>query len=278
MASKRPTESSRSTGVVRFSGASGSRSAPVDPERRMFSPPEPLRNLLESVILEPLGFVASVPKLWAASRAKIESQKKAANMIGKFVVPMAKRKVDAELKTVAESVRSYLTNTESKAAPKAKATTKPNEATNPAASPTPSPKPAAKKATRPKPASSKQSAAKQSAAKQSTSKAVAPKAVVPKASGPKVLVTKATGSKTSGSKSTAAKAPNTKSAARSVALLPTVNDLGLDSYDDLPASSVVGLLEALTPAQLRAIAGYEASHRNRQTILGGVSRLLDAAQ
>ncbi len=249
----------------------------------MFSPPEPLRNLLESVILEPLGFVASVPKLWAASRAKIESQKKAANMIGKFVVPMAKRKVDAELKAVAESVRSYLTNTESKAAPKAKATTKPNDATKPAASPTPSPKPAAKKAARPKPAPSeqraaKQSAAKQSAAKQSAAKAVAPKAVVPKASGPKVLVTKATGSKTSGSKSTAAKAPNTKSAAQSVALLPTVNDLGLDSYDDLPASSVVGLLEALTPAQLRAIAGYEASHRNRQTILGGVSRLLDAAQ
>jgi hypothetical protein len=264
----------------------------------MFSPTEPLRDLLESVILEPLAFVASVPKLLATGRAKIESQTKTANMIGKFVVPMAKRKIDAELKTVAESVRSYLTNTESKAAPKAKATTKPDDATKSAASPTPVPKPAAKKAIRPKPAPSKQSAAKQSAAE-----VIAPKAVVPKASGPKVLVTKVTGSKTSDSKTSdskasdsktsdsktsdsktsdskasAAKVPKAKAAARAVALLPTVNDLGLDSYDDLPASSVVGLLEALTPAELRAIAGYEASHRNRQTILGGVARLLDAAQ
>jgi hypothetical protein len=307
VASNRPTDSSRTTGPAGSSGvphpgaSAGTDSAS---EPRMFSPTDPLRDLFESVILEPLAFVASVPKLLASGKAKIESQKKTANMIGKFVVPMAKRKIDAELKTVAESVRSYLTNTESKgsgsrslkvadlgpaissveapldessgskvvvqssskavpgsksaktATPKAEPNEKLNEKPNekPKAKSvakltsvtTPKQARAAKATTKPKPVSSQAP----------TSKAV------PKAPGNAGSV----------------KTPKSKSVPPIVASALTVNDLGLDSYDDLPASSVVGLLEALTTAQLRAISIYEASHRNRQTILGGVARLLDAAQ
>jgi hypothetical protein len=269
----------------------------------MFNPADPLKDLFESVILEPLAFAASVPDLLAKGRAKIASQTKTANMIGKFVVPMAKRKIDAEIKNVAESVRSYLTSTETKkgstgssqarsssfdsAAEKTSgptpSVTKPsspehlgsehrgsehssldvNESQLPGSREMSSPKrakpqtsksppPAVKTST---PKTAQQTATKQAAAKQAATK-------------PNTSLVKAKRSKPS--------APAPKMSGSPVS--PTENDLGLDHYDDLPASSVVALLEALTPAQLRAISVYESSHRNRQTILGGVTRLLNAAQ
>jgi hypothetical protein len=215
-------------------------------EPRRVSPTDPVRDLFESVILEPLAFVASVPELLAKGRAKIESQTKTANMIGKFVVPMAKRKIDAELKTMAESVRSYLTSTETKRGP--------NKPTTPAAE---QPR---QNATSPK----------SSDAPAQVSNKAEPKS--------KPVTVKTRAAKTRVEKPTGAKRPAVKVKLSQTAVASTVNDLGLDNYDDLPASSVVGLIEALTPNQLRAISVYESSHRNRQTILGGVARLLDSAQ
>jgi predicted transcriptional regulator len=225
----------------------------------MFSPTDPLRDLLETVILEPLAFVASVPERLAKGKAKIESQKKTANMIGRFVVPMAKRKIDAELKSVAETVRSYLTNTEAKSGSSSRSPDNSNVAPS-------APDPSRSKPT----AETKADASKAVLPKSAVSKSAVSKAAVAKKAKPaKSTPAKATQSKATQSKATQSKAVTSP--------LPTVNDLGLDSYDDLPASSVVGLLEALTPAQLQAIATYEAAHRNRQTILGGVARLLDTA-
>jgi hypothetical protein len=271
----------------------------------MFSPTDPLRDLVETMIFEPLAFVASVPELLVKGKAKIESQTKTANMIGRFVVPMAKRKIDAELKSVAETVRSYLTNTEAKSgsgsrssegsdvgAPSAvragsssgtgssgeRGTTAGASSARKPGSPTVA-KPEAKagptkKATAP--AVSTFAASVSSRSKPMMDPKVVPsKAVSPKPDVSKSAVSKAVSKGAKGAK--ALKTAKTSKDKVITSLNPTVNDLGLDSYDDLPASSVVGLLEALTPAQLQAIATYEAAHRNRQTILGGVARLLDTA-
>jgi hypothetical protein len=49
----------------------------------------------------------------------------------------------------------------------------------------------------------------------------------------------------------------------------------LAEYDTLSASQVVRRLESLGPDELRAVQRYEASHRNRRTILNRASQLLD---
>ena len=46
-------------------------------------------------------------------------------------------------------------------------------------------------------------------------------------------------------------------------------------YDTLSASQVVRRLESLEPDHLRAVHRYEASHRNRRTILNRAQQLLD---
>jgi hypothetical protein len=46
-------------------------------------------------------------------------------------------------------------------------------------------------------------------------------------------------------------------------------------YDTLSASQVVRRLESLEPGQLRSVHRYEASHRNRRTILNRTQQLLD---
>jgi hypothetical protein len=48
----------------------------------------------------------------------------------------------------------------------------------------------------------------------------------------------------------------------------------LDGYDTLSASQVVRRLESLGPEELRAVHRYEASHRNRRTILNRTQQLL----
>jgi hypothetical protein len=257
--------------------------APADGEPRMFSPTDPLRDLVESVIIEPLAFVASVPELLAKGKAKIASQTKTANMIGKFVVPIAKRKIDAELKGVAESIRSYLTNTE----PKSGSGSRGGE---PTGKPTGTPGASGPLETSVHGEPESETSDKPTAQK-ATAKSVGKAAGKPAATTTSKSVGKTAG--TTGAKSatnSVAKAgkpqPVEPKPRKAIAapkrtaesIVPTVNDLGLDSYDDLPASSVVALLVALTPAQLRAIAAYETTHRNRQTILGGVARLLDSAQ
>ena len=49
----------------------------------------------------------------------------------------------------------------------------------------------------------------------------------------------------------------------------------LADYDTLSASQVVPRLESLGPEELEAVLRYEASHRNRRTILHRASQLLD---
>ena len=49
----------------------------------------------------------------------------------------------------------------------------------------------------------------------------------------------------------------------------------LAEYDTLSASQVVRRLESLGPDELRAVQRYEASHRNRRTILNRAGQLLD---
>jgi hypothetical protein len=276
-----------------------------------------VRDLFESVILEPWAFVASVPELLAKGRAKIESQTKTANMIGKFVVPMAKRKIDAELKTMAESVRSYLTSTKTKRGPSQPTSPdgtqprqKPPTTQSFDASAQDPKKPDLKKSD-PKTAASRSGVlaknlpkvSKPTAAKpglnksaptgptksivtNSTTPAAAAKRVSPESTpkspskGAKLIIAEPgkAGKSSAALKPTGAKRSAGPEKLSQASAAPTVNDLGLDNYDDLPASSVVGLLEALTPNQLRAISAYESSHRNRQTIVGGVARLLDSAQ
>ena len=49
----------------------------------------------------------------------------------------------------------------------------------------------------------------------------------------------------------------------------------LADYDTLSASQVVRRLESLGPEELRAVQRYEASTRNRRTILNRAGQLLD---
>lgn len=43
--------------------------------------------------------------------------------------------------------------------------------------------------------------------------------------------------------------------------------LPIDGYDQLPSSTIVELLDRLTPEECGAVAAYEAQHRKRRTIL-----------
>ena len=247
---------------------------------------DPLRDFIEAVIDDPLGFVASVPERLAKGKAKIESQTKTANMIGKFVVPIAKRKIDAELKAAAESVRSYLTNTEPKrgSKPASEKTVADKTSSESPAKPTEkagvkvvSEKPSAlASAGRVKSPDAAQSAS--SGAPAHAWKPTKPTAAVRKTGPAPRTKSKAEPKASTGSQREAKCRPVRVSSAPATPKIPSAPDTGLDGYDDLPGSSIVGLLEALTVTQLRSIAAYESSHRNRQTVLGGVARLLDAAK
>jgi hypothetical protein len=64
---------------------------------------------------------------------------------------------------------------------------------------------------------------------------------------------------------------------------PTVADAPIDTvvvpplpitnYDSLTAAQIIGLLEALTPAERDRVADHEKAHRNRRTVLGRVDQL-----
>jgi hypothetical protein len=54
---------------------------------------------------------------------------------------------------------------------------------------------------------------------------------------------------------------------------PKVSELPIPGYDALSASQVVERLAGLSHPELDAVAAYEASHRNRRTILGKVEQL-----
>jgi hypothetical protein len=64
---------------------------------------------------------------------------------------------------------------------------------------------------------------------------------------------------------------------------PTVTDAPIDTvvvpplpitnYDSLTAAQIIGLLEALTPAERDRVADHETVHRNRRTVLGRVDQL-----
>ena len=57
-------------------------------------------------------------------------------------------------------------------------------------------------------------------------------------------------------------------AAAPVAALP------IDGYDELPAASIMALLEGLRPGQLRAIDAHERANRGRRTVLTRIAQLL----
>lgn len=72
-------------------------------------------------------------------------------------------------------------------------------------------------------------------------------------------------------------APAKKAAATHVQpSLPGTNQLAIPDYDQLAASQVIPRLESLTPTELEAVRAYEAAHRGRRTILGGISQLQGA--
>ncbi|NNE74051.1 MAG: hypothetical protein HKN26_10330 [Acidimicrobiales bacterium] len=53
------------------------------------------------------------------------------------------------------------------------------------------------------------------------------------------------------------------------------DSLAIEGYDQLAAAQVVKRLPALDPAELKAIAAYEGSHRQRVTILNRAAKLLE---
>ena len=71
----------------------------------------------------------------------------------------------------------------------------------------------------------------------------------------------------------AAPAPSPKPAPDPVAEAIVARTLA--DYETLSASQVVRRLESLGPDELRAVQRYEASHRNRRTILNRAGQLLD---
>ena len=50
--------------------------------------------------------------------------------------------------------------------------------------------------------------------------------------------------------------------------------LPIDGYDELPAASIMALLEGLRPGQLRAIDAHERANRGRRTVLTRIAQLL----
>jgi hypothetical protein len=64
---------------------------------------------------------------------------------------------------------------------------------------------------------------------------------------------------------------------------PTVADARIDTvvvpplpitnYDSLTAAQIIGLLDALSPAQRNRVAEHETAHRNRRTVLGRIDQL-----
>ncbi len=58
--------------------------------------------------------------------------------------------------------------------------------------------------------------------------------------------------------------------------VPSVDDLALADYDELPASHIVTKLDGLAADELDDIAAFEGAHRNRRTVLGKISQLRDA--
>ena len=55
---------------------------------------------------------------------------------------------------------------------------------------------------------------------------------------------------------------------------PLVTALPIDRYDELPAASIMALLEGLRPGQLRAIDAHERANRGRRTVLTRIAQLL----
>jgi hypothetical protein len=52
-----------------------------------------------------------------------------------------------------------------------------------------------------------------------------------------------------------------------------VRPLPIENYDSLTAAQIIGLLDALTPAERDRVAEHEKAHRHRRTVLGRVDQL-----
>lgn len=56
-------------------------------------------------------------------------------------------------------------------------------------------------------------------------------------------------------------------------IVPLVESLPIDGYDNLAARQVVDRLATLLPGDLAIIEAYERAHRHRQTVLGRIGQL-----
>jgi hypothetical protein len=52
-----------------------------------------------------------------------------------------------------------------------------------------------------------------------------------------------------------------------------VPPLPITNYDSMTAAQIIGLLDALTPAERHRVAEHEKAHRNRRTVLGRIDQL-----
>jgi hypothetical protein len=69
--------------------------------------------------------------------------------------------------------------------------------------------------------------------------------------------------------------PSTNGAPASGTVQGSSLHLPIPGYDALSASQVVERLIGLSVDELQAVRDYEASHRNRRTILGKIDQLAD---
>jgi len=71
----------------------------------------------------------------------------------------------------------------------------------------------------------------------------------------------------------AREAPTSAPAAAPLSDAPSSEELPIPGYDALSASQVVERLTGLEPPELDAVHAYEATHRQRRTILGKIEQL-----
>lgn len=212
------------------------------------NPPDLGTTAADLLFFGPLGFVLSartlVPQLISEGRKKTEEQVRLARTIGQFVVPIARRKVE---KTARERLGQ------------AEALVQDVLATR-------SPQPEPRRATAaPVNASGDEADGVVARARTGSGNATARRARG-------ASTGSAAKSASAGKKSAANRQATPKP--RAATTPPAGNRLGIDGYDALPASTIVGLLDGLTKAQLRAVDAHESAGRQRSTILHGVAQRL----
>ena len=218
-------------------------------------------------------------KVVGSALAQAESQIKTAKMIGKFVTPILRRKVEAfveaQVRTVTAS--SSVRTARGSVAPSA-STTVPNAVRSPGRGSAARSEASAAKASLSEglPPTTGKQAAKPSASmpkKRSPSKRPEPAAI--SANHPVVDPPRPQSAhRPSSAKPTrTGETPKIRQERRPRSMetrrgdSAAENPLGIDGYDGLPSSSIVPLLDALTRSQLHAVEAHEQANRARRTVL-----------